>query len=56
MRLTSLYAALPWALLYFVAMVGIGHMSFKFIEGPPLRFRKPYIKAKKSEQTATFAR
>ncbi|MEA1071022.1 acyltransferase [Sphingomonas sp. LY160] len=45
MRLDSLYVALPWALLFFVAMIGVGHMSYKLIEEPPmLRLRKRYIK------------
>lgn len=43
MRFTSLYIALPWSLLFFVVMVGVGHLSFKLIEEPPLRFRKPYL-------------
>lgn len=44
MRLDSLYVALPWALLFFLVMTGIGHLSYKLIEEPPLRFRKSYIR------------
>ncbi len=55
MRLTSLYAALPWALLFFVGMVGIGHISFKIIECPPLRFRKPYIKVEETKRSVALA-
>lgn len=43
-ELNSLYEALPWAMLFFVVMVGIGHISYKLIEEPALRFRRPYIK------------
>jgi peptidoglycan/LPS O-acetylase OafA/YrhL len=43
MALDSLYVALPWALLFFAAMAVIGHFSFKFVESPALKFRKPYI-------------
>lgn len=44
MKLTSLYVALPWALLFFLFMVGVGHLSFKLIESPPMRLRKAYIR------------
>ena len=44
MRLDSLYVALPWSLLFFLAMTGVGHLSYKLIESPPLRFRKSYIR------------
>lgn len=44
MAIGSLHAALPWALLFFIAMIGAGHVSFILIERPPLRFRKPYIR------------
>lgn len=55
MGFTSLYFALPWALLFFVAMVGVGHISYQLIEGPPLRFRKPYIKASSASPVAALA-
>ena len=55
MPLTSLYLALPWAALYFVAMVGIGHLSYVFIEAPPLRYRKKYILADEDESAQTAA-
>ena len=43
MELTSVYVALPWALLFFVLMTGVGHFSYVLIERPALRFRKPYM-------------
>lgn len=46
MRLDSLYAALPWATLFFVAMIGVGHLSYTLIEGPPLKYRMRYIRDK----------
>jgi peptidoglycan/LPS O-acetylase OafA/YrhL len=42
--LTNLYIALPFAALFFVAMVGIGHLSYVFIEAPPLKFRRKYLR------------
>ena len=47
MRLDSLYVALPCSALFFVAMIGVGHLSFIFIERPPMRYRKPYIRIDK---------
>ncbi|MCY7397804.1 MAG: acyltransferase [Sphingomonas bacterium] len=55
MRLNSLYAALPWSLVFFIAMIGVGHLSYTFIEKPPLRFRKPYIKAPEPARVGAFA-
>ena len=55
MRLDSLYVALPWSMLFFVAMIGVGHLSYTFVEKPPMRFRKPYIKAARPAPKAAFA-
>ena len=55
MRLDSLYVALPWSLLFFVAMIGVGHFSYIFIERPPMRFRKPYIKTREPVRVPAFA-
>ena len=44
MRLDSLVVALPWSALFFIAMIGVGHLSYTFIERPPMRFRRPYIR------------
>jgi peptidoglycan/LPS O-acetylase OafA/YrhL len=44
MAFDSLYGALPWAMLFFIAMTALGHASYKLVEGPPMRFRKPYIR------------
>jgi peptidoglycan/LPS O-acetylase OafA/YrhL len=43
MALPTIYHALPWAMLFFLGMVAVGHVSWKLIESPPLRWRKPYI-------------
>lgn len=43
MAFTSLYVALAWTTLFFIVMIGIGHISFKLIEEPLLRFRRPYL-------------
>jgi peptidoglycan/LPS O-acetylase OafA/YrhL len=42
--LDNIYIAAPCALLLFVAMVVPGYLSFKFIEGPFLRLRRPYVR------------
>lgn len=54
MTLNNIYVALPWSVLFFLAMTGVGHLSYKLIEGPPLRFRTPYIKASRSTQPAVL--
>ncbi len=53
MKLTNIYIALPWALLFFAIMVGVGHVSYKLIEHPPLRFRRKYIRADSPVLAAT---
>lgn len=55
MRLDSLYVALPWSVLFFAAMIGVGHLSYTLIERPPLRFRKAYIKPPEVAREAAFA-
>jgi peptidoglycan/LPS O-acetylase OafA/YrhL len=40
----SFYAALPAALLLFMAMIPIGYLSFRFIESPFLRLRRIYVR------------
>lgn len=42
MGLSSFYVASAWALLCFALMLPIGYLSFRFIESPFLRFRRPY--------------
>ncbi len=51
MRIDNLYAALPWSALFFIAMIGVGHLSFTFIERPPMRYRKRYIRAERHLET-----
>jgi len=43
MALPTVYHALPWATLLFVFMIGVGHVSWKLIEQPFLKLRKPYL-------------
>ncbi|MEO7814372.1 MAG: acyltransferase [Sphingomicrobium sp.] len=45
MHLPNIYLALPWAALFFALMVGVGHVSYKLIEEPPLRYRRNYVRA-----------
>jgi len=42
MNLPTVYHALPWAILLFLCMIGVGHVSWKLVEQPFLRLRKPY--------------
>lgn len=44
MPLTSLAVALPWAALFFLCMIALGHLSWILIEQPPLRWRINYLK------------
>lgn len=39
----SFYAACAWSALFFCLMVPVGAFSFRFIESPFLRLRRPYI-------------
>lgn len=55
MHLDSLYVALPWSSLFFIGMIGVGHLSYKFVERPPMRFRKSYIKSPEPARVAAFA-
>lgn len=58
MRMPDLVHALPWAVLFFLAMVAVGHVSWRLIEEPPLRWRRPYfagVEAKSAGQKAHFA-
>lgn len=43
--LSNFYVACAFALLCFVLMWPIGHISFRFVEAPFLRLRKPYVRA-----------
>ncbi len=43
MHISTLYQALPWAVLFFVCMTLVGHLSWILVERPFLRFRRPYI-------------
>ncbi|GAA4004713.1 acyltransferase [Sphingomonas humi] len=43
-RLTSVYVAIPFALVYFGYMTMLGWASHRLIEGPMMRFRRPYLK------------
>jgi peptidoglycan/LPS O-acetylase OafA/YrhL len=42
MDLSNFYVASLWSLASFLLMVPIGYLSFRFIEAPFLKFRKPY--------------
>lgn len=42
MDLSNFYVALAWAIICFGLMIPIGSLSFRLVEGPFLRFRKPY--------------
>ncbi len=43
MDITNIYVAEAWSLLCFLLMLPVGHLSFRFIESPFLRFRKRYM-------------
>jgi peptidoglycan/LPS O-acetylase OafA/YrhL len=39
----SFYAACAWSALFFCLMVPVGALSFRFIESPFLKLRRPYV-------------
>jgi peptidoglycan/LPS O-acetylase OafA/YrhL len=41
--ISTLPRALPWALLFYLLMMPIGHASSRFIEKPMLAYRKRYV-------------
>jgi peptidoglycan/LPS O-acetylase OafA/YrhL len=43
MRIPTLLLALPWAVVFFLVMMLMGHGTWTFIEKPPLKWRKPYL-------------
>ena len=45
MDLSNFYVACLWSLLCFAAMVPVGMLSFRYLEAPFLRLRRPYSRA-----------
>lgn len=43
MSISNFYVACLWALILFIAMVIPGYLSFRFIEMPFLKLRRPYV-------------
>jgi peptidoglycan/LPS O-acetylase OafA/YrhL len=43
MNISNFYLACGWSVILFILMIIPGHLSFKFIESPFLKFRKPYF-------------
>jgi peptidoglycan/LPS O-acetylase OafA/YrhL len=52
MRMPDLMHSLPWAMLFFLMMIAVGHASWTFIEQPALRWRKPYFAEPEGRATA----
>jgi len=52
MNISNFYVACAWALVAFVFMFPISYLSFRFIESPFLRLRKPYIAGEYQECVA----
>ncbi len=50
--LSSIYVALIFSPVAFLAMIPIGYLSFRFIESPFLKFRSSYIRQKFPEKLA----
>jgi len=48
MSLSNFYVALAWSVLFFLCMMPIGYLSYRFIEAPFLRARKRYTKPSNS--------
>ena len=45
MDISNFYLACLWALVFFLLMVPVGYLSYRFIEAPFLKLRKRYIAA-----------
>ena len=45
MDISNFYVACLWSLLCFAAMVPVGMLSFRYLEAPFLRLRRPYSRA-----------
>lgn len=43
MELSNFYVACLWSLIAFALMTPLGYLSFRFIEAPFLRLRRPYV-------------
>lgn len=43
MDLSNFYVACLWAVVFFLLMVPIGYLTFRFIEAPFLQLRRPYV-------------
>lgn len=41
--LSSIYTAMTFSLLAFLCMAPVGYLSYRFIEAPALRLRRPYV-------------
>jgi len=52
MDISNFYVACLWSALCFAAMVPIGMLSFRRLEEPFLRLRRPYVLEERSEQLA----
>jgi len=44
MDISNFYIALLWSLAFYIFMMPIGYLSFRFVEAPFLRLRTPYTK------------
>jgi peptidoglycan/LPS O-acetylase OafA/YrhL len=43
MNISNFYLACLWSIVFFLLMVPVGYLSFRFIEAPFLKFRKCYV-------------
>jgi peptidoglycan/LPS O-acetylase OafA/YrhL len=43
MNISNFYVAYLWSIMFFLLMLPVGYLSFRFIEAPFLTFRKHYI-------------
>lgn len=43
MDLSNFYLACLWSVVFFLLMVPIGYLTFRFVEAPFLQLRRPYV-------------
>jgi peptidoglycan/LPS O-acetylase OafA/YrhL len=51
--MTNYYVGLAWSVVWFLALVPVAYLSYRFIESPFLRLRRPYLKTRTTSQTVS---
>lgn len=52
MDISDFYVACMWSIIVFVAMLPLGYLSYRYIESPFLKLRKPYLSDRHTTQNS----